>query len=302
MPFNLITDPWLPVRRLSGGRSWIAPAQITIAFADDPILALDFPRPDWNAAVTELLIGLLATVMAPRDTRDWADAWAAPPTPEISASSSPRIAFAFNLDGDGPRCFQDIDPLAGSEAKPISALLIDAPGENAEKKNTDLFVKRVRTRRRLCPAYAAAALITLQTYAPAGGQGNRTSMRGGGPLDHACRCRAARSMAAQRAPLSRRCGTWSGRACRDRDFDRRAIPDTPDAAEWAHVFPWLAPTRTSEKDRGTLPDDGHISAAVLRHAAPYPARLRAAAQDRCALTGRRGDTSWCDRSGRRTTA
>ena len=97
MPFNLIADPWLPVRRLSGGREWIAPAGLTSRFAEDPIVALDFPRPDWNAAVTELLIGLLATVMAPEDTTAWADLWEAPPAPEALAEKLATIRFAFNL-------------------------------------------------------------------------------------------------------------------------------------------------------------------------------------------------------------
>ena len=129
MPFNLIADPWLPVRRLSGGREWIAPSGLTSHFTDDPIVALDFPRPDWNAAVTELLIGLLATVMAPEDTTAWADLWETPPTPEALAEKLATVRFAFNLDGDGPRCFQDFDPLSNLELKPVAALLIDAAGE-----------------------------------------------------------------------------------------------------------------------------------------------------------------------------
>ena len=40
---NLLTDPWLPVRT-SGGRGMVKPSEI----ADPAVLALDFPRPDFN--------------------------------------------------------------------------------------------------------------------------------------------------------------------------------------------------------------------------------------------------------------
>jgi CRISPR system Cascade subunit CasA len=285
MPFNLITDPWLPVRRLNGPREWIAPAQITSDFKNNPILALDFPRPDWNAAVTELLIGLLAMVAPPFDTSDWAELWAEPLSPDELAEKLTGIAFAFNLDGDGPRCLQDIDPLADSDEKPISALLIDAPGENAEKKNTDLFVKRAPAQG-LCPAYAAAALVTLQTYAPAGGQGNRTSMRGGGPLTTLPLPR--RKVAGQPAPITTLWDVvWASVPVLAPKDQPPADPDDPD---WSLVFPWLARTRTSDGNKGTLPDDGHM----LQQFFGMPRRIRldfsASGDDCCTLEGPASET------------
>jgi CRISPR system Cascade subunit CasA len=282
MSFNLMTDPWLPVRRLSGERDAVRPGDITDCFESDPILALDFPRPDWNAAVTELLIGLLATVIAPVDTDAWVDQWATPPPPAELNTRLARIAFAFNLDGDGPRCFQDIDPLPDSDHKPITALLIDAPGKNAEKKNTDLFVKRSESRG-LCPTYAAAALVTLQTYASGGGKGYRTSMRGAGPLTTLPLPR--RNMAT--ADGSRMVTTlwdmvWASVPEQSGLGD---IPSQDTDPRWAHVFPWLSPTRTSENDRGTLPEHGH----PLQQFFGMPRRLRldfsAIAQDTCAFNG-----------------
>ena len=64
---------------------------------------------------------------------------------------------------------------------PIAALLIEQPGDKTLKDNTDLFIHRGQMQS-LCPACAAAALYTLQAFAPSGGKGHRTSMRGGGPL------------------------------------------------------------------------------------------------------------------------
>ena len=60
-------------------------------------------------------------------------------------------------------------------------LFIDSAGDSTAKKNADLMVRRGRYQALPLPL-AAMALYTLQAFAPAGGAGNRTSMRGGGPM------------------------------------------------------------------------------------------------------------------------
>jgi CRISPR system Cascade subunit CasA len=120
---------------------------------------------------------------------------------------------------------------------PIAGLLIDTPGENAERHNADLFIKRGRVTT-LCPACAAMALFTLQTNAPSGGAGHRTSLRGGGPLT---------TIALGRTLWET---VWLN-----------VLPATMSRATSSEsqeqVFPWLAPTRTSERGtgRGTTPAD-----------------------------------------------
>jgi CRISPR system Cascade subunit CasA len=128
----------------------------------------------------------------------------------------------------------------GSDSNRIETLLIDAPGVQTLKKNADHFVKRdaVTTMSR---ATAAMALFTLQSFAPAGGAGNRVGLRGGGPLTTLA------------APPQWRGGLplwhllWANVPLGE--------PATPD--QWKLVFPWLAPTRTSENDRKTNPNDTH---------------------------------------------
>ncbi|MDE9520027.1 type I-E CRISPR-associated protein Cse1/CasA, partial [Xenorhabdus bovienii] len=63
----------------------------------------------------------------------------------------------------------------------ISGLLIEAPGANTLKLNTDHFIKRGQCEV-VSPEMAAIALFTLQINAPAGGVGHRVGLRGGGPL------------------------------------------------------------------------------------------------------------------------
>jgi CRISPR system Cascade subunit CasA len=179
--FNLINDRWIPARCSDGAVETIAPWEITDRIDDDAFVGFAWPRADFDGAAHEFLIGLLATAAAPADDEEWLAWWEAPPAPELLRKRFAEFADAFALDGDGARFMQDMDLLDGAVEVDVGALLIDAPGENTLRKNADLFVKR-GTVSVLSRAAAAMALFTLQAYAPSGGQGHRTSLRGGGPL------------------------------------------------------------------------------------------------------------------------
>ncbi len=78
MAFNLIREHWLPVRRADGGRDRIAPWGIVSNLSNNPVVALDWPRADFNGATLEFLIGLLATAFSPKDKDQWLDRWEDP--------------------------------------------------------------------------------------------------------------------------------------------------------------------------------------------------------------------------------
>lgn len=174
MPLNLINDSWLPVMMRDGRRRTIAPWQIT----DPELMSLAWERADFNIACLELLIGLVFLVDPPVDEEDWAER--EQPDAERLRTRLDAVAPAFNLLGDGPRFLQDIEPLSGTPTAP-DMLFIDSAGEATEKNNADLMVHRARYPT-IPPDVAAMALYTFQAFAPSGGAGNRTSMRGGGPL------------------------------------------------------------------------------------------------------------------------
>ena len=125
---------------------------------------------------------MLQTTSPADDESDWADLADTPPNADTLQRWFDACADAFVLDGDGPRFMQDFTMTAheGAECS-IDALLIDSAGGSAVERNTDHFVKRDAVKA-LCLHCAAIALFTLQTNAPAGGAGHRTSVRGGGPL------------------------------------------------------------------------------------------------------------------------
>ena len=184
------------------------------------------------------------------------------------------IAHAFNLDGLGPRFLQDRDPLDGAEDKAVAGLLIDTPGARTLRNNADLFVKRGAVPV-LSRGAAAIALYAMSSYAPAGGAGHRTSLRGGGPMttlivaDHS---RLGNSLWGRLWP-NVGCGARI-EAAHHNDIKR--------------IFPWLVSTRTSNPNAGgrpTTPDDVHR----LQLHWGMPRRIRLGfgeAQGRkCGLTG-----------------
>jgi CRISPR system Cascade subunit CasA len=176
--FNFITQPWLPVIRASGRSARVRPDDLTDLIHEDPIVDLDFPRPDFRCATLEFLIGLLTVACPPRN--DWDARWKAPPSrTELEAAFAP-FKSVFTFDGDDVRAYQDQEDFA-TEPTTIEAILIEAPGAATVKKNAALLVKPGRIEV-LSRSAAAIALLTLQTMAPAGGAGHRTSLRGGGPL------------------------------------------------------------------------------------------------------------------------
>ena len=172
VPLNLISDSWIPVRLRDGSKKTIAPHQM----AEPDILAPDWPRADLNLACYELLIGLVLLADPPQDLADWR---VRKPDSAALKLALERFAPAFSLTGNNPFLQEVLD--ANEQPKPVDMLFIDSAGENAVRKNSDLMVWRGRYGV-LDPALAAMALYTLQAFAPAGGAGNRTSMRGGGPM------------------------------------------------------------------------------------------------------------------------
>jgi CRISPR system Cascade subunit CasA len=227
---NLINDAWIPVRRADGSVEKIEPWRITEEIGDEKrrILSVASPRPDFDGALVQFLIGLLQTTSTPASRSEWLTLRLKPPICDELRLSFDKVSKFFQLDG-GHAFLQDASPEELTSNFKIHALLIDSPGEMALDLNTDHFVKRGQIDR-LCPHCAVMALLTLQINAPAGGQGYRTSLRGGGPL----------TTLVLGETLWGTC--WFNVLVKDHyqaGFD-------PDRSAEADRFPWMAKTRTSE--------------------------------------------------------
>ena len=162
----------------------------------------------------------------------------------------------FELTGDGPRFLQDLEAFETdakrSEIKPPEMLFIDSAGEQTAKNNADLMVRRGRYGALPLPL-AAMALYTLQAFAPSGGSGNRTSMRGGGPM-----VTLMKPIDGGSHPLWR--FVWS-------NVPEGLAVGTDRASK---ALPWLRPTRTSERKKVVTPDMSHGAEAFFG----MPRRLR----------------------------
>jgi len=240
--YNLLYERWIPVKRKAGEKpEYISPSQITDGLTTNPVIALAAPRPDFNGALIQFLIGLIQTACPPADESEWREKFKNPPSPEELKAAFERYADAFNLDGDGPRFMQDLDlAKTGGEQKRIDHILMEMPGEQTREKNTDHFLKR-DTVRIVCLSCCAMALFTLQTNAPAGGRGHRTSLRGGGPLTTLVMGRTLWET------------TWLNVITRD-TFSHFGNVKKNGGAD---MFPWLGYTRTSTRNKITTSRQVH---------------------------------------------
>lgn len=279
--YDLRYEPWIPFLRRSRRVEWGAPFHITDGIAgDDPIVDLAAPRPDFNGALKEFLIGLLTVAMQVGDEDEWLSFWNNPPSPDQLRERLSKLPAAFFMDGDGPRFMQDIRvaDFAESEILPIDRLLIDAPGEQSLELNKDLFVKRFQVQQMGAPS-AAMALITLQTYSPSGGQGHRTSLRGGGPLTTIVLPHGG-SMDQRPAAL------WSTLWVNaETELQWATRSPRSNQTDVALLFPWTGAPRTSEKQGGiaTTSSDGHPLQCYF--GTPRRIRLQWVAEGNCDVTG-----------------
>ncbi len=245
---NLITDPWIPVRRQSGLRERIAPWQIVEA--GDPVIALDAPRADFNAALVQFLIGLVQTTASSKAEDDWIEWLEQPPSTEELRTRMTRHESAFQLVSDSGAFMQDWEDFEVKHSNVIGKLLIDAPKGNTLKRNKDHFSKRDRVNR-VCRSCATMALYCLQINAPSGGQGHRTSLRGGGPL-------TTLVYPDDQSDLPN--DLWR-KVWLNVRFGALASTDTAAACDQqlVTIYPWMAQTRTSEAKTGvqTTPLDAH---------------------------------------------
>ncbi len=239
MSLNLLSNRWIPALR-NGESVTIRPDQIAEPGMSGPA----WPRADINLACLEFLVGLVSMADPPKDDADWYSRFHKPDSSRLREALAP-FAPCFALGGDGPRFLQDQESFEraaeSSDIEPVDMLFIDSAGSSTESKNADLMVKRSRFAS-LPPGEAAMALYTLQAFAPTGGRGNLTSMRGGGPM----------------ATLVQPCDDTNTHFPLWRLVFANVLTGSPLAVEDADkALPWLRPTRISKDGCITTSDDTH---------------------------------------------
>lgn len=185
---NLLIDPWLPIVRKDGSREIIALCNIIEGYVTNPVIDIEVPRPDLRNGIFQLLIGVLQVMAMPEDEEEWEELWEEPYDENDLKKKFLKYEDCFVIDNiQGPAFMQDYDwdELSGAKVVAVSSLLIDAPGVNTIEGNKDHFVKR-REGGIMSPYWAAVALYTLQSFAPAGGQGPSCRIAWWGAVDNHC--------------------------------------------------------------------------------------------------------------------
>lgn len=228
---NLVQDPWLPFQ-LRDGRVLTLPMS---AIGRVDIIDFALPRADFQGAAYQFAIGLLQTVFAPEDEIAWHEYFEQAPMEDELTQAFDKVQHAFNATGAGPLFMQDLADLSEQKPTTVAGLLIEAPGANGLKLNTDHFIKR-GIGELMSLEMAMLSLFTLQINAPSGGAGHRVGLRGGGPLTTLV------------IPQNDNANLWEKLWMNviNRDHWLYSTPNFHDGS----VFPWLAPTKTSDQ-KGT---------------------------------------------------
>lgn len=235
---NLLTDSWLPFEKQGGSVEYLSLTRMS----SPDIVDLSLLRADFQGAAYQFLIALLQTTFVPSDIDQWMEYYENPPSEPQLAEAFASSRPCFELNGSGPRFMQDFDELEGDATASVAGLLIDSPGASTVKNNTDHFVKDGRVES-VCPQCAAIALFTMQINAPSGGKGYRTGLRGGGPLTTLLLPSDPSSTLWQKLWIN--------------VLESGLIDGADQTAAELNIYPWMVPTRTSEKGQTTLPNQVH---------------------------------------------
>lgn len=291
MAYDLRREAWIPWRRRSGLVEWGPPAMLVSRMSGDdadPVVAIASPRPDFDGALQEFLIGLLSAALQPPDETAWRAGWRSPPSVDGLQRALDALPDAFDLEGEGPRFFQDLSEadVRKGERWTIETFLIGTPGstiDEAQKRVviTDLFVKPGRAQRLSRPA-AAMTLLTMQTYAPEGGRGHLTSMRGGGPLTTLVDPRRT-GRGVSRIHLDALWYRLWANVETTEQLSLRSTGSIPHQLETA--FPWLSPTRASDPPVKLTTTPAHVHPLQAYFGLPRRVRLEIDGPGRCDLTG-----------------
>ncbi len=230
---NLVKDIWLPIVRKNGKEEKIAIHQLLKEYESNPVMEILVPRPDFKNALYQLLIGIVQVTSMPESEVDWAECFENPCSSFEFSERVREYEDCFEIDSGNADFMQDCD-LPKTEKKLISALLIEAPGENTVKNNKAHFVKSGLVNQ-MDGYWAAVALYTLQTFAPSGGSGHRVGLRGGGPLTTIIIPQGESTLWEK---------IWFNVLSQE---NVSLIPGDLNKKEKADIFPWMNETKISDK-------------------------------------------------------
>lgn len=163
--FNLIAEPWIPVRYLAGRNSLVS---LSTLFSEaSQIGDLDCPAHERISIMRLLVCITQAALGAPETGDDWCGFGSDMETRIPDYLRRDDIAPHFNLFGDGPRFLQDGSILRDSKFKEHTSWIVF---HLASGNNFTLFDHGGGTCRKLPSDLLARSLLTFQNFSPPVGQ------------------------------------------------------------------------------------------------------------------------------------
>ena len=104
---NLLTDSWIPVRRIDDTQDSITPLDLLQDFEDNPVQRIDSVRPDFDGSLYQFLIGLYQILLSPINEEEWWDYFENIPKLEQLQERIDLLIPAFELDSGEHRFMQD---------------------------------------------------------------------------------------------------------------------------------------------------------------------------------------------------
>lgn len=173
--FNLIDDPWIPVRWLSSASDPSPRVSLATAFSRSGEIADLDCTPAERIAIMRLLICIThAALGMPEDSTEWDDFATDLETAIPAYLRKAEIHPHFNLLGKGPRFLQN-EASKGSPTFPLSKVC----PELASGNNPTLFDHWGDEPRPWPPAQTATALLCLQNFFVGGSMAS--AVKGNGP-------------------------------------------------------------------------------------------------------------------------
>lgn len=268
---NLIKDKWLPIKRLSGKVEEIPPIELTNNYTTDPVVDIISPRPDFRNCLYQLLIGIIQVTVNPEKEKSWTRLWYTPPSPDELKEKFSKYEECFEIDSKDCAFMQDYK-LTDYKEESLKNLFIELPANDHFHKYSP---EKIDT------YWAAVALYTLQTYAPAGGRGHKTGLRGGGPLTSIL---LPETQDNKTSTLWEK--LWLNIISQE---DINIIPGDKYRKEFGDTFPWMKPTKISSGKGSKLePVECHPYHAYFG----MPRRIRltfSKEQGICDITGKQSE-------------
>lgn len=235
---NLIGSRWINFVDDKGNRVKGTPS----AIAFPHIVDVECNREELRAGMYQFLIALLHTAFQPRDQKEWGSRYISPPSPiDLHRAFQPfEDTFQFSGEGSGPRFMQEYGGL--NSPSPIRSVIIGAPGESTSKKNLDLFTKAGQITG-MCEGCVASAIYTFSCAGISNGGGHREGLRKPNHMTSLIMPKGGQSSLWQKLWLN--------------VLTAEEFPVGRVGSVGRTLFPWLAPTITSEGKQVVTKDAMH---------------------------------------------